>query len=214
MRSVNGTDSIPDDSKERIAEKDSTHTIDKIEEAKYLLSIMMYYRKICDDKSNIVLAIFGAIIAAIIMMGNSGLSQMYTALTNDNSMWSDVLLLILVFSVALFICGFVSLLSTVCHNTSISLFKGKNEGGAGTDDVKTSESILYFRGIAKHGYEEFRKIYLGYSDGKYLDDILEEVHITANVCIKKYRCFKIGLILSSAGMALMLFAIAAGFAYI
>jgi len=180
--------------------------ISKIGEAKYLLDLMMRYRKQSDDKANIVLAIFGVIATAIVMMGIQDIIGMVRSLTSDASAWAVLILTTITISVVIFLIGFGFLVYVVYPNTSTMLY----ENG----EKRESDSILYFKGIAKREYTPFMEEYKGYSNNDYLDDLLEEVHFTAKVCEKRFRDFQIGLVLSVAGIGLLIAGLLAGFIFV
>jgi len=175
-------------------EKDVSETgVDKVAEAKYLLNTMMYYRKLCDDKASILLAIFGAVVTAIIMIGGQQIAELFSSLTEDSSMFGYLLVALIIASIFVLVTGIFLLICTVNPYTGTKIGKGKTE--------EESHSILYFRGIVENNCVDFKKKYDGYGNKEYVDDVLSEAYITAEVCVKKYKQLYWGLFLSAAGIA-------------
>jgi len=214
---------------------------DKVDEAKYLLSIMMYYRKLCDDKASILLAIFGAVVTAIIVMGSSQIADLFTSLREHSGIGSLLIMAAIIISVAIIALGLFSLICTVNPVTTTinreeepetnifkrigkkvsDLRKRRNERlearrnrKKGIKTPAPHTSIIYFRGVSGYGCEEFKTEFKKYGNGVYLDDILEEVHITADVCVVKHKELKWGLGLSSIGIAALTLSLLIGFLHI
>jgi hypothetical protein len=181
--------------------------LDKVGEAKHLLSVMMYYRKLCDDKASILLAIFGAVVTAIIMMGASQISELMSSLTEQSGIGSSAIKTAIIISAAVVGLGLASLIYTVDPVTKTLFKKGKK-------DEEGSESILYFKGVVKDDCKGFKERYAGYDSERYLSDILEEVHITSEVCVTKYKSLKLGLRLSAVGIGAFALLILIGFWYV
>ena len=209
---------------------------DNIAEAKHIMGIMLHYRKLCDDKASILLAIFGAIVVAVIMMGSGGIAELFSSLSERQGLWPLATRSMLIVSAMAIAIGLALLIRAVDPNTTTSLEperkwrmfwkkegtvkktekaregggaeeeeKVQGEGTEKTEDKKKneknkSESLLYYRGIIKNGYDAFKKKYNSYGKTEYLKEILEETFILAYVCERKYTCLKWGLRLSAIGI--------------
>lgn len=209
-------------------------TAEKVVEAKFLLNTMMYYRKLCDDKASILLAIFGAVVTAIIMIGGQQIAELLTELTKDSDLLGYLLVALIIFSMFMLATGVFLLICTVNPYTGTETDDDKEKSrikritrkikkalkkfadkirNKGKEDEEPS-SILYFRGIVKYKCKEFRERFKGYDNEDYVNDILEEVHITATVCVKKYWQLQWGLSLSAAGIAAFAASVMIGFMFV
>jgi len=169
----------------------------KIENAKYNLDLMMRYRKQCDDKANIILAMFGVMATAIVMM------SMDTLLMDDVK---TTIPMVMIVSFAVFILGFAFLVYVVYPYMSTTWFK--------KGERIEYKSILYFQNIAESKPEDFKEEYKNYGDERYLDDILGEVYFTALACRRKFKAFRIGLLLSVMGLGSFIICLLIGFSTI
>ena len=179
--------------------------MDKLRESKDLLDLMIKYRTTCDDKAAIIIAVLGVMISAFLMMGGSDTIQMVRSIAEDPG-WASVLVIaVLIVSAALLIVGFYYLIITVIPIT----------GNAGCDEQEKDglnlRSPVYFMGIAPLEYKEFNELFANRTDEEYQNDILSEVYITSKACVKKYRSFKLGVIIGGIGILLLLVAMVAGF---
>jgi hypothetical protein len=58
-----------------------------------------------------------------------------------------------------------------------------------------NSSLIFFGTIATLGVDEFKKKFKNGSDDEYLDDLLIQCHVNAQIMDKKFRMFKTALIL-------------------
>ena len=95
--------------------------LDNIAEAKHIMGVMLHYRKLCDDKASILLAIFGAIVVAVIMMGSAGIAELFSSLSEQPGLWPLATRSMLIVSAAAIAIGLALLIRAVDPNTTTSL---------------------------------------------------------------------------------------------
>jgi hypothetical protein len=193
-----------------------------IREAKYLLSVMMYYRKLCDDKASILLAIFGVVVTVILTLGGTSIAELFQSLTDN--WWGYGLIAAVIVSALVLVFGIFMLIRTVNPETYTGWTNKKRvpilhrilkwiERKREIDH--SSISIVYFKGVARLEFEKFKKTFRDMFPGKcndtYLDGILDEVYITSEVCVRKYEQLFWGLFFSAIGIAAFALSLLTGF---
>jgi len=161
------------------------------EDASSSLKTINNWTQNCDMKTSVVLSLYGIMI--YVFFTNS-----YTAcfvkkwisitkhikLSNLNYAYFCIFIIFIIIS-ALSVCMFFgSLIPRI--------------------DLKY-ESIFFFGSIARNRtFETYENKVIGYNEEKVLNDILKQNYAAAKICDKKFKFYKIGLILFGVGLALFL----------
>ena len=135
-----------------------------------------------DTKASIVLGLLGVLFT--IIFSNSDFINILNKLINEifnDIMFCDIFyLIIMFFSLVLFINGIYNLILVLIPKLKLNINKRK--------------SILYFGDICSfESVNEFKYKVYHTKKGELLDDVLNQVYINSNICTKKFNNYKVGL---------------------
>ncbi len=152
---------------------------EQIKDAKDTLARIIGFIYNCDTKSGMVLAVSGVL---SLILGNSGIiNQISNILKNiDKSSWmlETVFIIALLISAYFFFYGVYRLSCTISANLVCS-----------NNYLRT-----YFVDIAETDVVQYKKSFKEHTRQEILEDLLEQIHVNASVCTKKYRNYNKGLV--------------------
>ena len=156
----------------------------KIEIATQILDRNIGFVTNCDNKTSIVLAAFGVLLA--IILTNEGLNEIFNivkACIATKTFCS--ILYLLCFSSAIFVMalGIFNLGSVLVAKTSEEAIGSKDEN-----------SRIFFAGIRKNGdYNTYHQKFYAMSKEDLLNDLIEQIYINADIASIKYATYNRGL---------------------
>ncbi len=149
----------------------------------------------CDTKTSIVLATIGALLA--IILTNDGLKTILKIVTTcaQGKNFCNILYLTALFSsVGLLIWGLWKLTSVLVAKTA-PLAKGSSD--------KKGKSMIFFSGIVNSGDSiTYREKFVAMQESDFLEELVSEIYINAEIATLKYRRYNQGLKCSVWGFTL------------
>lgn len=156
----------------------------KIEIATQTLDRNIGFVTNCDNKTSIVLATFGVLLA--IILTNEGLSKIYSILKaciEIKTFCSILYLISFAGSLFVMVLGMFNLGSVLVAKTS--------EKAIGRHD---ENSRIFFAGIRKSGsYNAYNQRFYAMSKEDLLNDLIEQIYINADIASTKYARYNLGL---------------------
>ena len=156
----------------------------KIEIATQTLDRNIGFVTNCDNKTSIVLATFGVLLA--IILTNEGLSKIYSILKACIEMKT--------FCSVIYLISFAGVLFVVAlgmFNLGSVLVAKTSEKAIGRHD---ENSRIFFAGIRKSGsYNTYNQRFYSMSKEDLLNDLIEQIYINADIASTKYARYNLGL---------------------
>jgi len=156
----------------------------KIEIATQTLDRNIGFVTNCDNKTSIVLAVFGVLLA--IILTNEGLNEIFNIVRTciaTMTFCSILYLLCFVGAIFVMVLGMFNLASVLAAKTSEEVIGRKNEN-----------SRIFFTGIRKSGdYNTYAQRYYEMSKEDLLKDLIEQIYINADIAFIKYGTYNQGL---------------------
>lgn len=155
----------------------------KIEIASQILDRNIGFVTNCDNKTSIVLATFGVLLA--IILTNEGLNEIFNivkACILTKTFCSIVYLLCFVSAFFVMMLGMFNLGNVLIAKTSEEAIGRKEEN-----------SCIFFAGIRKNGdYNTYHKKFYAMSKEDLLNDLNEQIYINADIASIKYATYNRG----------------------
>ena len=152
----------------------------KIEIATQILNRNIGFVTNCDNKTSIVLAAFGVLLA--IIFTNEGLNEIFNIVKvciATKSFCSIVYLLCFASTILVLVLGMFNLGSVLVAKTSEEAIGRKAEN-----------SRIFFAGIRKNGdYTTYRQKFYAMSKEDFLNDLIEQIYINADIASIKYATY-------------------------
>ena len=181
-----------------------TDWIRKIDIATQTLERNIGFINNCDTKTSIVLATVGALLA--IILTNDGLKTILKIVTTcaEGKNFCNILYLSVLFSsVSLLVLGLCRLTSVLVAKTA-PLAKGNSD--------KKGKSMIFFGGIVNFGDSTtYRDKFVAMQESEFLEELVSEIYINAEIASLKYRRYNQGLKCSVWGFALSVALVAIGY---
>lgn len=156
----------------------------------------------CDSKTSIILAGFGVIVGIFLSTDYaSKFINIFHFMVDNISFWSGVYLILSVSTVVLLVAGCVCWIAVLFARVNIDDFSNRG--------IK-SDSIIFFSSIARHQTLLSYKQSLEKCEVEEMDnEIISQIYICSIICDKKFKYYKLGLLLATIGsfLFLMLFVI-------
>ena len=156
----------------------------KIEIATQTLDRNIGFVTNCDNKTSIVLAAFGVLLA--IILTNEGLNEIFTivnACIASKTFCSILYLLCFAGAIFSMVLGMFNLGSVLVAKTSEEAIGRKDES-----------SRIFFAGIRKNGnYNTYQQKFCAMSKEDFLNDLIEQIYINADIASIKYATYNRGL---------------------
>ena len=156
----------------------------KIEIATQTLDRNISFVTNCDNKTSIVLASFGVLLA--IILTNEGLNEIFNIVKTciaTKTFCNILYLLCLTGAITSMVVGMFNLGSVLVARTS------KEANGR-----KDENSRIFFVGIRKNGdYKTYNEKFLAMDRESLLNDLIEQIYINADIASTKYASYNLGL---------------------
>ena len=156
----------------------------KIEIATQILDRNIGFVTNCDNKTSIVLAAFGVLLA--IILTNEGLNEIFNILNTCievKSNWHIFYLICFTGAISLMVWGMYKLGSVLVAKTSEAALGRKDES-----------SRIFFAGIKKNSnYVAYQEKFYAMNKEDLLNDLIEQIYINANIASIKYETYNLGL---------------------
>lgn len=156
----------------------------KIEIATQTLDRNIGFVTNCDNKTSIVLAAFGMLLA--IILTNEGLNEIFNVVKvciETKTFCSILYLLCFASAVFSMVLGMFNLGSVLIAKTSEEAIGRKNEN-----------SRIFFAGIRKNGnYNTYHQKFCAMSKEDVLSDLIEQIYINADIASVKYATYNRGV---------------------
>lgn len=179
----NKTDTIPD-------KEDLNY---KIEIATQTLDRNIGFVTNCDNKTSIVLASFGVLLA--IILTNEGLNEIFNIVKTciaTKTFCNILYLLFLAGASFVMVLGMFNLGSVLTAKTSEEAIGRKDE-----------RSRIFFAGIRNNGdYKTYNHKFLAMDKERLLNDLIEQIYINADIASTKYSSYNRGLRRTAIGFLL------------
>jgi len=165
----------------------------KIEIATQTLDRNIGFVTACDNKTSIVLATVGVLLA--IILTNEGLSEIFHIVKSCVSVKNFCNIFYLVCFV-----GSTSILAVGLFNLGRVLVAKTSEKAIGRNEAN---SRIFFTGIRKSGdYKTFTQRFYTMSKEDLLNDLIEQIYINADIASTKYTTYNAGLRCTAIGFVL------------
>ena len=162
----------------------------KIEIATQTLDRNIGFVTNCDNKTSIILASFGVLLA--IILTNEGLNEIFSIVKTCIAMktFCNILyLLCLAGATFVLVFGLFNLVSVLAAKTSEEAIGRKDES-----------SRIFFAGIRKNGdYKTYNQKFLAMDRKSLLNDLIEQIYINADIASTKYALYNRGLRCTAIG---------------
>lgn len=162
----------------------------KIEIATQTLDRNISFVANCDNKTSIVLASFGVLLA--IILTNEGLNEILNIVKTciaTKTFCNILYLLCLAGATFVMVFGLFNLGSVLAANTTEEAIGKKDES-----------SHIFFAGIRKNGdYETYNQKFLAMDRESLLNDLTEQIYINADIASIKYASYNRGLRCTAIG---------------
>ena len=156
----------------------------KIEIATQILDRNIGFVTNCDNKTSIVLATFGVLLA--IILTNEGLNEIFNIVNvciATKTFCSMLYLLCFIGAIFSMVWGMFNLGSVLIAKTSEEAIGRKDEN-----------SRIFFAGIRKNGnYNTYQQKFCAMSKEDFLNDLIEQIYINADIASIKYATYNHGL---------------------
>jgi hypothetical protein len=146
----------------------------------------------CDSKTSATLGIFGVLLT--ILFSGEGVKELKSiikvAITTGT--WSGISYCIILTCVAIvFTFGIFKLLQVLFPKVDCNDLK--------QEDIEL-DSRMFFRGICNNStYNQYKDKFMNCSDNEYLNDIISQIYLNAVICDRKFKNYKIGVVVAIIG---------------
>ena len=162
------------------------HISNKINDAIATLDRNIAFVSNCDNKTSIVLTAMGVFLT--IILTNDGLVTIFNIVKtciSQKNFCNILFLLCFIVSIGVLLFGFYNLCSVLI---------------ARTKNTASSNSNIFFSGIIKNGNRvAYRGKFITMTQEEYLDDLISEIYINAEIATIKYRKYNVGFKCSTIG---------------
>ena len=156
----------------------------KIEIATQTLDRNISFVTNCDNKTSIVLASFGVLLA--IILTNEGLNKIFNIVKTciaSKTFYNILYLLCLAGAIIVMVLGMFNLGSVLVARTSEEANGRKDEN-----------SRIFFEKKKKNGdYKTYNQKFLAMDRESLLNDLIEQIYINADIAYTKYASYNLGL---------------------
>lgn len=146
----------------------------------------------CDSKASVVLGVFGVLVT--ILFSSDGVAELkiiIKAAITTGTYYGVLYCITLAFTVISLAFGTVKLLKVLFPKTDCDELK--------QEDLELNSKI-FFGGICKNStYKKYKDKIMKCSQDEYLNDIISQIYLNSIICDRKYKNFKIGVIVVLMG---------------
>ena len=149
----------------------------------------------CDTKASIILGGIGVVFGIMLTSENiSKIALIFKHMMDNTGFWTGLHIFLSVISICGIVVGALFLLWVLVGKTDTCTFASKGI---------TSESLIFFSSVAKESsLQLYKSKLIECSESNWFDEIISQIFICSIICDKKFKRYKIGLILSVLGFNL------------
>jgi hypothetical protein len=146
----------------------------------------------CDSKASVVLGVFGVLLTILFSSdGVTELKKIIKVAISTGIFYGVLYCIILVFTAIGLAFGIVKLLQVLFPKTDCNELK--------QEDLELNSKI-FFGGILKNStYRQYKDKMMKCNQDEYLNDIISQIYLNSVICDRKYKNFKIGVIVALVG---------------
>lgn len=151
----------------------------------------------CDSKTSIILAGLGVMIGILLTTDYvSKFISIIRYMINNVSFWSVGYLIFCFFAIGFIITGCFCWITVLFARVNLNDFSDRG--------IKF-DSLIFFSSIAQHKtLSLYKKNLEKYDAAQIKDDIISQIYICSIICDKKFKYYKLGLLLTSIGLILFI----------
>lgn len=149
----------------------------------------------CDSKTSIILGSFG-VIAGIFLATDyaSKFLSIYRYMISHINFWTVIYLILCCSTIGLIVAGCVCWIIVLFARVNLNEFSNRG--------IK-SDSLIFFSSIAKHqSLSSYKQKLKKCETSQMEDDLISQIYICSIICDKKFKYYKLGLLLASTGSIL------------
>lgn len=161
----------------------------------YILDRNTTWIENCDTKTSIILGMIGVILGILLVSDYvNKIAAVFDHMIENIGFWTGLHVFLSVISIFSIVIGVFFLVRVLVGKTDTRGIANKGIRG---------EFLSFFSSIAKHKTLQSYKAKLKKcSESSWIDEIVEQIYICSIICDRKFRNYKIGLILSVIGFSL------------
>ena len=165
------------------------------EELKEILDRNTAWIENCDSKTSIILGSFG-VIAGILLATDyvSKFKSIFCHMASNVTLWTVVYIIFCFFAISLILAGCICWITALFARVNLNEFSNRG--------IK-SDSLIFFSSIAKHkSLSSYKQNLKKCETTQMEDDLISQIYICSIICDKKFKYYKLGLLLASTGLIL------------
>lgn len=165
------------------------------EELKEILDRNTAWIENCDSKTSIILGSFG-VIAGILLATDyvSKFKSIFCHMASNVTLWTVVYIIFFFFAISLILAGCICWITVLFARVNLNEFSNRG--------IK-SDSLIFFSSIARHqSLSSYKQKLKKCETSQTEDDLISQIYICSIICDKKFKYYKLGLLLVSTGLIL------------
>lgn len=165
------------------------------EELKDILDRNTAWIENCDSKTSIILGSFG-VIAGIFLATDyvSKFKGILCHMTSNVTFWTVVYIIFCIFAIGLILAGCICWITALFARVNLNEFSDRG--------IKL-DSLIFFSSIARHqSLSSYKQKLKKCETSQMEDDLISQIYICSIICDKKFKYYKLGLLLASTGLIL------------
>lgn len=164
----------------------------KKEDALDILGRTIGFVNNCDSKTSATLGVFGVLLTILFSgEGVKNLKSIIKAAITTGSWTGISYFVILTCAVIAFTFGILRLLQVLFPKIDCDDLK--------QEDIEL-DSRIFFKGICNNStYSQYKEKFMNCNDNEYLNDIISQIYLNAVICDRKYKNYKIGVVMATIG---------------
>ena len=149
----------------------------------------------CDTKASIILSGIGVILGIVLASDYIGeISMIFKSMIDNIGFWTGIHIFLSIIAICSIIVGTIFLLRVLIAKTNVRRLANKGVIG---------QSFTFFSSIARQkSLQDYKTKLMNCFENDWINEIISQIYICSLICDKKFRSYKIGLILSVIGFAL------------
>jgi hypothetical protein len=146
----------------------------------------------CDSKASVVLGVFGVLLTVLFTSeGITELKNIIKAAMNTSTRYGFLYIIFFSITAIGFTLGIIKLMQVLFPKTDCVELK---------QECIELNSNIFFQGICKNStYKRYKDKLVNCTEDEYMNDIISQIYINSIICNRKYRNFKLGVLMSFIG---------------
>lgn len=165
------------------------------EELKEILDRNTAWIENCDSKTSIILGSFGVIVGIFLATDYvSKFKSIFCHIASNVTLWTVVYIIFCFFAISLILAGCICWITALFARVNLNEFSNRG--------IK-SDSLIFFSSIARHqSLSSYKQKLKKCETSQMEDDLISQIYICSIICDKKFKYYKLGLLLASTGLIL------------